>query len=74
MIAGASQRMLNPQKTGIAEVMDIFWTINDPPGLQGLKGFHVGSLFVKKNMEASYKYSSFSFYIFFLYFATLSLR
>ena len=25
----------NLEKTGIGEVMAIFWTINDPPGLQG---------------------------------------
>ena len=27
----------DPSKTGIGEVMDIAWTINDPPGLWGLK-------------------------------------
>ena len=28
---------LNPWSPGIREVIAIFWTINDPPGLQGLK-------------------------------------
>ena len=27
---------MNPQRTGIGDVMDIFRTMNDPPGLQGL--------------------------------------
>ena len=27
---------LNPWKAGIEEVAVIFWTISDPPGLQGL--------------------------------------
>ena len=26
----------NPLKTGLGEFITIFWTINDPPGLQGL--------------------------------------
>ena len=29
--------LLNPLKTGIGEVIAIFWTINDPHGLQELK-------------------------------------
>ena len=28
---------LNPQKTGTREDIGIFWTTNDPSGLQGLK-------------------------------------
>ena len=28
---------VNPSKTGIRKVIANFWTINDPPGLQGLK-------------------------------------
>ena len=27
---------VNPQKTGTEEVIDIFWVVNDPPGLHGL--------------------------------------
>ena len=28
--------LLNPSKPGIGEVIPIFWTVNAPPGLQGL--------------------------------------
>ena len=28
--------IVNPQKMGIGDVIPIFWTINDLPGLQGL--------------------------------------
>ena len=38
-----SNPVLNPSKTGIGEVIDIFWTINDPPGLQGLNDGDQGS-------------------------------
>ena len=29
--------MFDPLKTGKGKVTTIFWTVNDPPGLQGLK-------------------------------------
>ena len=28
---------INPYKTGIGEAIAIFWAINDPPGLKGLR-------------------------------------
>ena len=28
----------NPLKKGIREDITIFWDVNDPPGIQGLKG------------------------------------
>ena len=30
-------RKINPQKMGIGEVITIFWNVNKPPRLQGLK-------------------------------------
>ena len=33
---------INHSKTGVGKVIAIFWTINDPPGLQGL--MHEASL------------------------------
>ena len=30
-------QLFNPNKTGLGEDIDIFWTLNDPPGLRGLR-------------------------------------
>ena len=42
--------LFNPQKTGIGEIIAIFWTINNPPGLQGLM---VGEIHRKKGTKDS---------------------
>ena len=47
--------ILNPYKAGLGKDTGIFWSINDPPGLQGLNAFKIytevtKSIFYTKNI------------------------